>query len=294
MYSVEFDDFAKIEGGWDIAFVGSHNDERDIKTREFLASRVGIVLIVDYDQEEMSLLVNSDKEIQIHELSSWLGFCKNKKVVLDATSMSVAELYLLSKHLHNASVLDFEIIYVEPQKYTKTENNFTLSDSGIGFAGAGIPSLTVPHEYEENKHIVFLLGYEGDRFADAMEVMQLEPDQISIFFGVPSYQINWEKNSYKGNLKVILDNSLNDRFVFCGANNPAAVNREVREIQKFHSKSQLYITPIGTKPQAIGCIPILCDSDLEFPIGVLWDHPKRKQGRTSGVSKILITKKLFN
>lgn len=49
MYSVEFDDFVKIEGGWDIVFVGLYNDERDIKIREFLVLCVGIVLIVDYD-----------------------------------------------------------------------------------------------------------------------------------------------------------------------------------------------------------------------------------------------------
>ncbi|WP_138676812.1 hypothetical protein [Pseudoalteromonas aurantia] len=122
----------------------------------------------------------------------------------------------------------------------------------------------------------------------------MEQEQISIFFGVPSYKINWEKNSYSGNLKIITDNEFNDRFVFCGANNPKAVYREVKAITKFHQDSQLYIAPIGTKPQAIGCIPLLCDSVLRFPVGVLWDHPKRKLGRTSGVSKILITKKLFD
>lgn len=141
---------------------------------------------------------------------------------------------------------------------------------------------------------MFLLGYEGDRFSDAMDVMQLKPDQVSLVFGVPSYKLNWERNSYAGNIKVIEDNHLNDRFVFCGANNPLSVHREVSEIRKFHNNSQFYIAPIGTKPQAIGCIPIVSQHNSEKITGVLWDHPKRKKGRTKGVSKIQITKSLYN
>ena len=87
---------------------------------------------------------------------------------------------------------------------------------------------------------------------------------------------------------------MNDRFIFCGANNPSAVAREMVKLAKFHHDSQLYIVPIGTKPQAIGCLPLVCRYKNEHSTGILWDHPKRKNGRTKGVSKIQITKRIFD
>lgn len=293
MISVEYDDFGDINEGWDIAFVGVHADERDIATKNFLTINAQSLFTIEYDSDELCLLMD-DQKIEIHELIEKLVFCKGKKIIIDATSMTVAEMFLLSKQLYALSIEDYVVIYVEPKEYTKSEDDFLLSDSGIGFSGAGIPSLTVPFEPEEKKHVVFLLGYEGDRFSDAMDVMQLKSDQVSMVFGVPSYKLNWEKNSYAGNIKVIEDNHLNDRFVFCGANNPLSVYREVSEIKKFNNNSQFYIAPIGTKPQAIGCIPIVSKNNGERLTGVLWDHPKRKKGRTKGVSKIQITKSLYN
>jgi len=298
MYSIEYDEFEAVKDNWDIAFVGTHCDDRDKASKGFLDKSTVKSCIVEYDLDELCLLID-DEIVQIHELCEWLKFCKGKKIVIDATSMTVAELFLISKHLYSLSIKNYEIIYVEPKEYTKSKedfdlSDFDLSDYGIGFSGAGIPSLSVPFDVEERKHIVFLLGYEGDRFSDAMEAMQLKPEQVSLVFGVPSYKLNWEKNSYAGNIKVIEDNRLNDRFVFCGANNPLAVAREIKAIRKFHINSQVYIAPIGTKPQAIGCIPIVCNNNNESSTGVLWDHPKRKVGRTKGVSKIQITKKLFD
>lgn len=292
MYSIEYERFVDINSRWNIAFFGTHNDERDKETKKYLCSSADNSYLIEYDLDELCLLIDN-KQVQLHELGEWLFKCKGNRVVIDATSMTVAELYLLSKGLFSLEINDFEVIYVEPKEYTKTENDFMLSDSGIGFSGAGVPSLAIPHDSDAKNHVVFLLGYEGDRFADAMEVMQLESEQISLFFGVPSYKLNWEKNSYLGNMKVIEENRLNDRFIFCGANNPVAVSREIAKIKKSYLDSQLFIAPIGTKPQAIGCIPTICTSGEEMPVGVLWDHPKRKHGRTKGVAKILLTKKIF-
>ncbi|MGI2039392.1 hypothetical protein ACRN9Z_15125 [Shewanella frigidimarina] len=293
MYSIEYNNFEDItQAKWDIAFVGIHDDERDKATKDFLTSHANILFSIEYNLEDLCLVIDNEN-VQIHELGKKLDFCKKNNVIIDATSMTVAEMFLLSKNLYKLGVTNFDIIYVEPKEYTKVNKNFLLSDSGIGFSGTGIPSLALPFDLEEKKHIVFLLGYEGDRFADAMDVMQIKPDQVSIVFGIPSYKLNWERNSYAGNLRVIEDNHLNDRFIFCGANNSLAVSRELEVIRKFHDKSQFYIAPIGTKPQAIGCIPVICQEINENSVGLLWDHPKRKSGRTTGVSKIQITKGLF-
>jgi hypothetical protein len=248
---------------------------------------------IKYKESELCLNING-KDFQLHNLGEYFKKFTGKKILVDATSTSVAELYLISKHVFLSKNIDFEIIYVEPEEYIKSDDNeFLLSDSGRGFMDNGIPSLTFPFDIDEKKHVIFLLGYEGDRFADAIESFQLKSENISLIIGVPSFKLNWEKNSILGNLKVIVDNGLNDRFIYCGANNPSGVAREIEKIKSFGDVGQLFIVPIGTKPQAIGCIPAICQNTIEECSGLMWDHPIRKKGRTKGVSKIQITKRLF-
>lgn len=157
MISVEYDDFNAINESWEVAFVGVHADERDIATKNFLTVNAGSLFTVEYDSDELCLLLDG-QNVEIHELMGRLAFCKGKKVIIDATSMTVAEMFLLSKQLYSLSIDDYSVIYVEPKEYTKSEEDFLLSDSGIGFSGAGIPSLTVPFEQEEKKTCCVFIG----------------------------------------------------------------------------------------------------------------------------------------
>lgn len=290
MYSVEYNSLELIPNKWDVAFIGSHEDDRDIAIKNFLENSSSKIHSVQYENENMELIVDNNKN-QLHEKIDALYNLKGKKIVIDATSMSVAELYIISKLLYNNNHSDFDVIYAEPEEYTKNKDHFNLSDSGLGFSSAGIPSLSTPEG--ERRHFIFLLGYEGDRFSDAMESLSIEPEEVTIFFGIPSYKFDWEKNSYSNNIKVIADNQLNDRFIFCGANNPVSVCREMKEIAKLNNKATISIIPIGTKPQAIGCIPSICGFNMSNPAELIWDHPVRKKGRTKGISSIIITKNIF-
>ncbi|GAB60605.1 hypothetical protein [Rheinheimera nanhaiensis] len=291
MYSIDYSDFSYISMEWDISFVGVHHDDRDILTKSFLRHKCIIQHCVFYNADEMTLDVDGNI-FEIFQLESLFSSYVKRKVIIDATSMTVAELYLISKHLYKANVRNIEIIYTEPLEYTKSDDHFLLSDSGMGFAGGGIPTLTFPQE--DNKQVVFLLGYEGDRFADALEALQVKKSEVNLLFGLPSYKINWEKYSYFANLRVISENQLNDRFIFAGANSSRVVEKKLEKLISYCEiqNLQFILVPIGTKPQAIGALGFVCTSE-DGKVSVLWDAPVRKSGRTKGISKITITKDLF-
>jgi len=293
MYSVDFEKFADIPSvtEWDSAFYGTHDDDRDKATKSYLTSKAQSTIEVAYDEEELAVTLNGELKY-IHELQEIFSSLASNKIVVDATSTSVAELYIIVKHLYLAGCSSIDVIYTEPQEYTKEKDDFQLSEYGMGFSGNGIPSLTFPQM--ERKLVVFLLGYEGDRFSDALETLQVTRNEVQLFFGVPSYKINWEKNSYLGNLKTIVDNQLNNLFTFAPANNPRVLEKKILELFDYckKSKAQLVLVPIGTKPLAIGALKLVSEYD-DGRVCVLWDQPRRKKGRTSGVGKISLIKGIF-
>lgn len=290
MISVEYKKLTDIHLTWDVCFFGMHNDDRDVAVKSFLLKNTKIQYEISYEEDELALNING-KQVQIHELEVFVEKFKENKVIVDATSTTVCELMLICRHLASAGIKDFDIVYVEPEEYVKSQDDeFALSDSGRGFMENGVPSLTLPFDVEEENHIVFLLGYEGDRFNDAIEALQLNSNQVSLVFGVPSYKLTWEINSVQANLKTIIENELNDSYTYCGANNPTAVAREMKFLQGLKKNHNIFIVPIGTKPQVIGCLPIFQDES----VGLIWDHPKRKSGRTRGVSKVQLVREIYS
>jgi hypothetical protein len=47
---------------------------------------------------------------------------------------------------------------------------------------------------------VFLLGYEGQRLAQALEQTDIRPSNCSVVFGVPAFQPGWEMDAYANNV----------------------------------------------------------------------------------------------
>lgn len=289
MISIEYKAFCDIPLSWDVCFYGVHDDDRDRAVKSFLLSRTLKQFEIKYVEDELALSINNEL-VQIHDLGCFVEQFQDSSIIIDATSTTVSELLLICKFLAGRDIKDFDIVYVEPEEYVKSSNNeFLLSDSGRGFMENGVPSLTLPFYPEEDNHIVFLLGYEGDRFNDAIEALQINSNQVSLIFGVPSFKLTWEINSVQANLKTIMENELNDSFTYCGANNPAAVAREMKQLFDLKGKKNIFVVPIGTKPQVIGCLPIFQN---EY-VGLIWDHPMRKSGRTIGVSKIQLVRNLY-
>jgi hypothetical protein len=288
----EFTSFNQITDKWDIAVVGTHTDDRDIKVIGILKDLTSEVISFSYNSEDLDTTVN-DSKVEVDQLAKVLSCYSNKKIVIDATSMNVAELYLIASVFYRKLHIDLDIIYVEPNSYIKSKENdsFSLSDYSLGFEGSGIPTLSLPYYADQESHLFFLLGFEGDRLANALEVHQINHEKCTMVFGVPPYKIGYDRNSFDKNISVLKDYGLTDQFVFCGANNAPSIYRELQIIRKSNSHNKIYIVPIGTKPQAIGALKFLCKDEN---VSVLYDHPMRTTGRTEGVGKVNLFKSVFS
>lgn len=291
MKVIEYSSLEKLSDDcWDLAIHGGHVDDRDAMIKAFLLESATEVLSFRYIPEDMKACFDGT-DYELHHLPDALQRFRSSRIVIDATSFNAAELAIICTSLKLSSNVDFDVIYAEPEDYLYDSNNgerlFNLSESSLGFEDAGVPGLSRPIQSDERKIFVFFMGYEGERFRNALEISELSGDECSLVFGVPPFQFGWDKNSLLSSARAIIENDLKDAFLFCGATNISGVFRLLQDLRKKHSEETFFLVPLGPKPMTIGAIKFLCNDENS---ALLYDHPERSSGRSVGISNVHLTR----
>lgn len=287
----DYSELDEFEAEWQLSFYGEECDDRTKKSIEFCKERSGQCFKALYNPEELMISFNSDS-IQCYQIEEFIKKFKPKTVLLDATSLGVAEIGLLLKVISRIRKLRCSVLYIEPGSYSKVESKkgglnvreFSLSVEISGFKG--IPTLSSPLNLDDEKAVVFFLGFESYRLKHALEELNINPNQCSLVFGVPSFKPGWEIDAFDNNIKCIGDNDLGGRVYFCGADNPAAVWSQLSELRSaLGADIPITVVPIGSKPHSVGAL-IYCSSDDNA--NMVYDHPVKSQGRTDDIGPMHI------
>jgi hypothetical protein len=276
---------------WSQAFVGRSVDERGIAAIAFATKHSDRVSELAFDVETNNLLVDGVAVLEGEIPESLL----TRDVLLEATTLGFVELYRVAKERKDADILDLSIIYAEPADYRSperqrplTRRDFELTDEVQNFAA--VPGATLLLRNDDAAHGAFLVGYEGQRLEQLLDQTNISSARCHVIFGVPAFQPGWEMNSFANNLPVLLDHSIRS-LLYAGAQNPVAAYRALEEVWKTTSGSRLLIGPIGTKPHGIGAALFACEHN---GVGLVYDHPVRKGGRTSDIASWHLYDVLFS
>lgn len=276
---------------WDYGFIGISLDDRGKEATDFLKKNSEEIVTIEYDPRNYVLNI-AGLDYSVDSVEDF--FCKilnsESKVVMDCTTLGVAEMFILMQILHDIQLKNIDAIYLEPECYKNNKNkihskrDFELSKGFEGYIG--IPGHALSISTDNKDKVAFLCGYESERIERAFEDLNLNGEKSQLFFGVPAFHSGWEMNSFSNNIRVIDDRNLNKNFYYCGASNPLAINDKLSLIYSgLDIDERLFIVPIGTKPMALGaCIFKICANDNER-IALLYDHPLRTEGRSSKVSR---------
>jgi hypothetical protein len=223
------------------------------------------------------------------KLVGFLRQLKRERLYLDITGLTHQVWAPLMRAAFKAGIT-VNGIYVEPAEYkfsaTPTEGEiFDLSEriTGIsplpGFASLG-------EAREADICLVAFLGFEGARFSYIIE--QVQPPGRNIFpvIGVPGFQPEFPFFAYHGN-RFPLTQSLswpNARYAI--ANCPFSAFYVLSDIAEIYPNYALKVAPIGTKPHGLGAVLFCIVSPRA--VELIYDHPIRKPGRTSGTSRLLL------
>jgi hypothetical protein len=182
--------------------------------------------------------------------------------------------------------LDIEFIYSEPKTYQFVSNPrlsdfFDLSEKirGIG----PIPTFsTLSDPPNKAPVLVPLLGFEGTRFKHVIETLQPEGQDIIPVIGIPGFQLEFPFHSYRGNADALSLNRAWENVRFSDAACPFSLYDTLAEIEKMRTKNFLQVSPIGTKPHALGAALFAI---LHPETELVYDHPVRKKQRSAGAGR---------
>lgn len=173
---------------------------------------------------------------------------KNKNITIDITTFTKQYLLVLLKFIEVQKPKSVRLLYTEPEDYSiKWEK--PLSHGLIDIVS--VPSYGGHFYSEKEILLILLLGYEGDRAYGIWE--RLAPHKTIILIGRPSFKDSWEGRIEEFNKKLISKLS-KDSIEYIPTLDPFTVGKSLDElINQFKQKFNIAISPLGPKPQVVGC-----------------------------------------
>jgi hypothetical protein len=185
---------------------------------------------------------------------------------------------------------DLRVVYLEPKAYTRNEaprpgEVFDLSEKTEGIEP--IPLFAKLDDGPDEKIcFVPLLGFEGARFAHMLEEVQPPKRKTFPVIGIPGFQPQYPFDAMLGNAGALERSGANRQIRYAKSNCPFSLYYLLEEIAGANQTDQLKLGLIGTKPHALGAILFAIRNPQS--IEIVYDHVKRKTGRTTGMSHCLI------
>ena len=278
---------SEIEWGyWQVALHGEPIDDRGQSALREVTSRSASIMELRYSPDTLEVTIES-KPTPVDELATALSLSSADRVVLEATTLGLAEIVLCCKALRSLGHDAFDIVYVEPDEYRRPQlgrllhrRDFELSSVVPGYRA--IPGSAILLGDRRPIRSVFFVGYEDARLRRAFEELQMvRAEKASVTLGVPAFKAGWEMYAMANNISVIREYNIRGGIHFCGADNPYSVYELLCEVyQGLDSGERLVLAPIGTKPHGIG---VALFAAIRDDVGIIYDHPHRTQGRSRNV-----------
>ena len=270
---------------WQTGIVGDILDDRGDKAIEFIKKSCDAIYTLRYDPRLLQIRLN-EKEMPVDDIQGAIQTLCTNSLILETTTLRVDEILLCCKPVQQLGISSISLLYTEPQRYNRFRQSevlhrreFDLSTEYEPFAG--IPGTRLMLNIAFRTKAVFLVGYEGQRLRKVLDQTDIRPENSYVVFGVPAFQPGWEMDAFANNLRVIKEKEIARNVLFSGAQNPASVIDALETVYRARGPNeQLVVVPIGTKPHGIGAVLFACEHD---DVGVIYDHPNRKYGRSSQV-----------
>ena len=140
------------------------------------------------------------------------------------------------------------------------------------------------HSSEVKEHFVFLLGFESSRLMQAVSQQDRKLPSKYAVIGVPPFRVGWETNSLASHAHDLANlNFESNTISFCAANSAREAYLTLWSLYKNlgAEHSILMVSPLGTKPHAVGAALFLVETKGHaFPTALYYDHPIRPRDRT--------------
>lgn len=199
---------------------------------------------------------------------------------------------LLRAMLSRAEVVEGYFIYSEPDVYQshQSPSSNNLFDLSAAFGGiAPLPGMANLTEVERGIRTVLVpfLGFETARAQFIANTLDPIPKVIPVV-GLPGFRIDYPQVTVASNDSFLDDTRSYSSIRYARASCPFEAYSVLADISRDNPGSFIYIAPIGTKPHSLGAVWFAIDHPQETE--VIYDHPVRKNNRSTGIGQTHIYK----
>lgn len=280
--------------GVEIAFVGESVDDRGSATTDALKNVAKTVLSLRFDANNQGTYLNGEetsRERLAHHLRD------KTRILMDATTLGLGELLQILLAAGRAETMAIEFLYAEPKQYIRRTAESAIDGQLREFSLTNNCSFCsvqgFAHEYQPHMRAahVFLLGFEPARILNAIEQrndFDREHYRCHVVIGVPAFQAGWESNAIRPHLSVLEDLDIGENSItYCQANSIRETYLTLWDLyqQLGDERGCFYVSPLGTKPHAVGTALFLLETKgNDIPTSLYYDHPVRVPNRSSEVA----------
>lgn len=278
---------------WDI-YVSAYNNSDRVKVvfDKFPARRKIWAILPEYEYD-CNTLANyadavrfspganeTDVVTQIIE-SAMLSPADSLSLCVDITGFMRPHILYLIKHLSDSGLSAFDLIYTEPERYSRKENT-TFSNEEIEFVRQ-VNGYEGDHG-DETTQEVLIVGVGYDDALISRVINDKDSAKLYQLMSLPSLSADMYQESILRLDKVLpgADGDMYERTFFAPANDPFVVadelSRKCAEISSQFRQKNLYLCPLATKPQAVGFALFYLSelvgtaSSIIFPFARLYDR----------------------
>lgn len=273
---------------WDLAVIGVSVDNRGEEAIAYATKSAAKVIKLVYDTENGGQFLVDGQVVAPSLFREELA--GKRSILIESTTLGVVEILHLLRHLENLRKETVDILYVEPMEYAQTPENGVLTSREYNLGGnrrfAGVRNFILDLTMHDQGNIIFFLGYEGARLAQALEQLPIQGWRKFGVFGIPSYAPGWETNAFANNVEHIYSSKFS-AVKFCSASGVLDAYQMLHELhgKNLDTDKPTVVVPIGTKPHSIAAALFLCDLSAFQETGLVFDHAARKSWRSRKVRK---------
>ncbi|MEQ1527341.1 MAG: hypothetical protein ABL911_11435 [Gallionella sp.] len=177
-----------------------------------------------------------------------------KKLCIDITGFMRPHILFLVQYLQTINIMSFDMIYTEPAQYGRKEDTKFSHDVYQVRQVAGFEGIHI--DETANDILVVGVGYDDELISRVVN----EKDGAKLYQlrSLPSLSADMYQESILRLDKTPLADQpdMADRVFFASANDPFVVATELsdklQELRARKSVDNIYLSPLATKPQALG------------------------------------------
>ncbi|MEQ8300199.1 MAG: hypothetical protein RH945_06610 [Hyphomonas sp.] len=178
-------------------------------------------------------------------------------ICIDSTGMLRPHLLFLLRLMERSKIMHFSVIYAEPANYKNKEN--TKFSAGVGYDVRPVQGYEGTPATDSSADLLIIgMGYDDRMIAEVAED-RAKADKHQLF-GLPSLSADMYQQSVLRSRRAAEElsdpNFAEANRSFSPANDPfgtaAVLSEIVDQRRKERGVTNLYLSPLGTKPQVIG------------------------------------------